>query len=49
MVALTGDAVVAVSLEKATAKLKTVTPDWLKLLDTLTALKRSPEGQKAAA
>jgi ATP-dependent phosphofructokinase / diphosphate-dependent phosphofructokinase len=35
MVALKGDAVVAVSLEAATAKLKTVTPDWLKLSDDL--------------
>lgn len=37
MVALKGDAVVPVSLKEATAKLKTVTPAWLKLLDTLTA------------
>ena len=35
MVALKGDAVVAVSLEAATAKLKTVTPEWLKLSDDL--------------
>ena len=35
MVALKGDAVVPVSLEAATAKLKTVTPEWLKLSDDL--------------
>ena len=35
MVALKGDAVVAVSLEAATAKLKTVPPEWLKLSDDL--------------
>ena len=35
MVALQGNEVVAVSLEKATAKLKTVTPEWLKTLDVL--------------
>lgn len=35
MVALRGDKVVGVSLKEATAALKTVTPDWLKLLDTL--------------
>lgn len=35
MVALKGDAVVPVSLEAATAKLKTVTPDWLRLADDL--------------
>ena len=36
MVALRGDAVVGVSLEEATAKLKTVTPEWLALADALT-------------
>ncbi|MBI4060969.1 MAG: ATP-dependent 6-phosphofructokinase [Elusimicrobia bacterium] len=35
MTALKGDAVVAVSLEAATAKLKTVTPGWLKFSDDL--------------
>jgi ATP-dependent phosphofructokinase / diphosphate-dependent phosphofructokinase len=35
MVALKGDEVVPVSLEAATAKLKTVTPAWLKLSDDL--------------
>lgn len=35
MVALRGTEVMGVSLEEATAKLKTVTPDWLKLADTL--------------
>lgn len=35
MAALKGDAVVAVSLEAATAKLKTVTPEWLKFSDDL--------------
>ena len=35
MVALKGDAVIAVSLEAATAKLKTVTPEWLKFSDDL--------------
>ncbi|MEK7389454.1 MAG: ATP-dependent 6-phosphofructokinase [Elusimicrobiota bacterium] len=35
MVALKGDSVVAVSLEAATAKLKTVSPEWLKLSDDL--------------
>lgn len=34
MVALRGNDVVGVSLEEATAKLKTVSPDWLKLADT---------------
>jgi phosphofructokinase-like protein len=34
MVALRGDEVVGVSLEEATAKIKTVTPSWLKLADT---------------
>ena len=34
MVALRGNEVKAVSLEEATAKLKIVTPDWLKLADT---------------
>jgi phosphofructokinase-like protein len=34
MVALRGNDVVAVSLEEATAKLKTVTPAWLQLADT---------------
>src|SRR5882762_10446084 len=34
MVALRGNEMQAVSLEEATAKLKTVTPDWLKLADT---------------
>ena len=37
MVALKGDAVVAVSLAEATGTLKTVPKDWLALLDTLTA------------
>ena len=35
MVALKGDAVVPVSLEAATAKLKTVTPQWLRFSDDL--------------
>jgi 6-phosphofructokinase 1 len=35
MAALKGDAVIAVSLEAATAKLKTVTPEWLKFSDDL--------------
>lgn len=35
MVALKGDAVVPVSLEAATAKLKVATPEWLKLSDDL--------------
>lgn len=35
MVALKGDQVVPVSLEAATAKLKTVTPEWLSLSDDL--------------
>ena len=34
MVALRGNEIVAVSLEEATAKLKTVTPAWLALADT---------------
>jgi 6-phosphofructokinase 1 len=37
MVALRGDKVVGVSLEEATAKLKTVTPEWLALADTMTS------------
>jgi phosphofructokinase-like protein len=47
MVALKGDAVEPVSLKEATAKLKTVTPDWLKLLDTLTAEKSAREATAA--
>ena len=35
MVASKGDAIVAVSLESAVAKLKTVTPEWLKFSDDL--------------
>ncbi len=35
MTALKGDAVIAVSLEAATAKLKTVTPEWLRFSDDL--------------
>ena len=35
MVALKGDKIVPVSLEAATAKLKIVTPEWLKLSDDL--------------
>ena len=35
MVALRGDAIVPVSLETATAKLKVVTPEWLKFSDDL--------------
>ena len=35
MVALRGDAIVPVSLETATAKLKIVTPEWLKFSDDL--------------
>ena len=35
MAALKGDSVVAVSLEAATAKLKTVPPEWLKFSDDL--------------
>ena len=38
MVALRGDKVVPVSLEEATGTLKTVTKEWLALLDSLTAL-----------
>ncbi len=34
MVALRGNEVVGVSLQEATAKLKTVSPEWLKLADT---------------
>jgi 6-phosphofructokinase 1 len=34
MVALRGNEIVGVSLEKATAKIKTVTPAWLALADT---------------
>jgi 6-phosphofructokinase 1 len=37
MVALKGDRIVPVSLKEATAELKTVTPEWLALLDALTA------------
>jgi 6-phosphofructokinase 1 len=37
MVALRGTEVLGVSLEEATAKLKTVTPDWFALADTLTS------------
>ena len=37
MAALRGDKVVGVSLEEAAGTLKTVTKDWLDLLDTLTA------------
>ncbi|MDE2039697.1 MAG: ATP-dependent 6-phosphofructokinase [Elusimicrobia bacterium] len=37
MVALRGNEVVAVSLEEATAKLKTVPPAWFSIMDTLTA------------
>ncbi|MFA5137598.1 MAG: ATP-dependent 6-phosphofructokinase [Elusimicrobiota bacterium] len=37
MVALKGDRIVPVSLAEATAALKTVTPEWLALLDALTA------------
>ena len=47
MVALRGDAVVPVSLKEATAKLKTVTPAWLDLLDTVTALQKTPEAATA--
>ncbi|MEK7857744.1 MAG: ATP-dependent 6-phosphofructokinase [Elusimicrobiota bacterium] len=36
MVALRGTEVMGVSLEEATAKLKTVTPEWFKMVDTLT-------------
>lgn len=36
MAALRGDTIVGVSLEEATGKLKTVTPEWLALADTLT-------------
>ena len=39
MVALRGDAVLGVSLAEATAKLKTVPPEWLALADTLTGTK----------
>jgi len=46
MVALKGNEVVPVSLKEATAKLKTVSADWLALLDTLTAL---PKDAKQAA
>jgi phosphofructokinase-like protein len=35
MAAQRGDAIVGVSLEEATGKLKTVTPEWFSLLDTL--------------
>ncbi|MBI5631706.1 MAG: ATP-dependent 6-phosphofructokinase [Elusimicrobia bacterium] len=36
MAALKGDAVLPVPLEEATAKLKTVTPDWFELMDVMT-------------
>jgi 6-phosphofructokinase 1 len=52
MVALKGDAVVPVSLAEATGTLKTVSKEWLALLDTLTAsapAKAGPSRQKAAA
>lgn len=39
MVALRGDQVLPVSLAEATGKLKVVTPAWLELLDTLTAIR----------
>lgn len=42
MVALKGNSVVPVSLKEATATLKTVTPEWLELLDTVTALQKKP-------
>jgi 6-phosphofructokinase 1 len=43
MAALKGSDVVGVSLKEATGKLKTVTEDWLSLLDTLTAVHSSKE------
>lgn len=46
MVALRGDKIVPVSLEEATGTLKTVTKEWLALLDTLTGAKA---GTPAAA
>ena len=48
MVALRGNDVAAVSLEEATAKLKTVTKEWLALSDTLCA-KSSAASPKIAA
>ena len=49
MVALRGNDVVPVSLREATAKLKTVTPQWLALLDTLTGAAAEKHPAKAAA
>lgn len=46
MVALRGDAVVPVSLEEATSKLKTVTPAWLALADALTGDAPKAKGAK---
>lgn len=43
LVALKGTSVEPVPLEDAVAKIKTVPPDWLKLLDTLTAVKKPRE------
>lgn len=48
MAALRGTEVVPVSLEEATARLKTVTPEWLNLLDSLQGLSPEPlEARKA--
>jgi len=43
MVALRGDRIVPVSLKEATAQLKTVPPEWLQMLDTVTAELRPQE------
>ncbi len=48
MVALRGDKVVPVSLSEATGTLKTVTPEWFSLLDTLTAGAAKTSPAKAA-
>ncbi|MDE2292154.1 MAG: ATP-dependent 6-phosphofructokinase [Elusimicrobia bacterium] len=49
MVALKGTEVVPVSLQEATAKLKTVTPEWLDLLDRMTAVQKKAAPAKAVA
>ena len=43
MAALRGDRIVSVSLSEATSELKTVSPEWLKLLDAMTAELRPQE------
>lgn len=50
MVAQRGTEVIGVSLDEATSKLKTVTPEWLALADTLTSTKaKSSAKAKVAA